>query len=525
MTKINLKKLNLPSKPGCYLYKDKNSSIIYIGKAKNIRKRVASYFRNRDLDEKTKQLVSEIFDIDYIITDNELEAMLLESKLIRKNKPKYNIDLKDNIRYAYLRVTGEKFPRIVSTRDIDEKGIYFGPYGDSNSRETALYYATVLFKIRTCGAKLPKKVCLQYYIKRCDAPCINNISEKNYNKNVRNAIDFLKGKAGVLKRRLKQEMKKYSNNLEYEKAKVIRDQLKGLERIKELIKQKISLIKAYNEDFINYLTIGDRVYIHLFTVDKGTVSGKKEFVFAKQKEILEEFIKLYYSDNDIPDEIILPHQIIDQKLIEEFLTKLHRKKTGIIVPQTGNKKKLLNLIKENIEQSIKRQNPALVELKEILNLANIPNIIECFDISTILGKNTTGSMVQFSGGQPDKNNYRRFKIKTIFQQDDVAAMAEIVRRRYYRQIIENNELPDLIVIDGGRGQLNAAFNTLKSLGLNIPIIGLAKKLEEIYTIDNPKPLRLSHKRESLKMLQKIRDEAHRFAIKYHRLLRNKKLVE
>ncbi|HEX9664838.1 MAG TPA: excinuclease ABC subunit UvrC, partial [Patescibacteria group bacterium] len=360
---------NLPNKPGCYLFKNSTGAILYIGKAKNIKKRVKSYFQKKSLDYKTTGLVSRIADIDLIVTDNELEALLLESKLIRENKPKYNIDLKDSVRYAYLKITDEKFPRIITTRQVDKEGGYFGPYGDANSRETASYYAHSLFKIRTCD-KLPKRPCLQYYIKRCDAPCVGNISEEAYNKNVRNAVDFLKGKTGSLKRKLKNQMKKYSDSLEFEKAKIIREQLKGLEKLKQLQKQKVALIKAYNEDLINYIKLGEKIYINLFTIDKGTISGKKEFIFDDRPEILEDFIRQYYAGNDIPDELILPVKIDDQALIVKYLSRLKKRKVTINIPRTGVRKKLLNLVKKNIEQAIKQQDPALVELQEKLNLVN-----------------------------------------------------------------------------------------------------------------------------------------------------------
>lgn len=513
-----------PTSPGIYQMKDHKGKIIYIGKAKNLRKRVISYFQKKDHDDKTKLLVAYIYKIDYIVTDTEIEALLLEAELIRKHKPKYNINLKDSVRYAYLMITREEYPRIITVRDKTKKGTYYGPFTDAFTRETLAEMAKNMFRIRTCAPKLPQKVCLQYHIKRCDAPCINNISKKDYGKNIQRAKLLLGGKVGELKKDLKQLMKVHSEKLEYEKAKLIRDQIVALERLGE--GQKIKLRRSFNQDIIDYIKVGDDVHIQLFKIERGIIQDKKEFQFAYMRNILDKFVQLYYSVNPIPEEIVLPKEMKEHLLIHEYLVEKKKRvddkpRVKITVPKSGIKKELLDLVRKNLLEMAKEENKALVEIKEKLNLASVPRVIECFDISNLKNVGIVGSMVQWRGNNFDKNNYRRFRIRSTETQDDFASMKEVVYRRYSRLLQEDKQMPDLIVIDGGKGQLSAAFEMLEELHLNIPIIGLAKKLEEIYIVDESKPLKWSAKSDSSRLLQKIRNETHRFAVKYHRLVRER----
>jgi len=518
-SKLKQEVKNLPLKPGVYIFKDGQRKILYIGKAKALKKRVSSYFTKKHHD-KTKYLVPLIKNLEFIITDNEVEALILEARLIKQHKPKFNIALKDGVRYAYLKLTNEKFPRLLTVRVREKDGAqYFGPFTDGTARENSARLLRTIFKIRTCAPRLPKNVCLQYYLGNCDAPCVDKISEEDYAKNIKATIGVLKGGSKRVMVQLAQEMVKFSDRRNYELAKIRRDQISSLKRFQQ--KQKILMYKAYDEDILHWVETEDKVYAQLFKVDKGRVSGKEEFVFDKSGDVIESFIRQYYSTNEIPDVLIIPKKIQDQELIENYLTKIKGKRVSIKVPTKGRKKQLLDLVYKNLLYATEQEDQELLTLRDHLNLSGIPYVIECFDISTILGQYSVGSMVQFRGGQPDKSNYRKFRIKTVNQQDDFASMAEVVRRRYSRLIKEKKELPNLIVIDGGRGQLNAAWAVLKELKLKIPIIGLAKREEEIYQVEREKPLKLGKKDKGLHVLIRIRNEAHRFAIAYHRLLRKK----
>jgi excinuclease ABC subunit C len=514
---FNHKTYNLPRQPGCYAFKNKKDQIIYVGKAKNLKNRVSSYFLNKPMDDKTKLMVKRITDLEFIVTDNEVEALLLEAKLIKKHKPKYNIDLKHSERYAYIKITDEKFPRVITARQKTKDGIYYGPFTDGSQRKALQYLANRIFKLRTCK-KLPKKVCLNYHIKMCYGPCENKISESEYLANIEKAKLLLKGQDRELIKQLTIEMKALAQQKQYEKAKAIRDQIFALQNLKE--KQKVAVSKAFNQDIINFIQQEDKTYIQMFNINKGIVSNRQSFEIAPQ-ENLDAFIKQYYFFNEIPQEVIVPRQLDDHDNIKKYLSKLRKTKVKITVPQKGLKKQLLALVMTNLKQNLTDEEKVLLDLQAWLNLPTVPTRIECFDISNLKDKYTVGAMVHFFNGQPDKNNYRRFKIKTVSGQDDYSMIAEVVGRRYYRLVKDNAPLPDLIIIDGGKGQLSAAVEQLKNLNLTIPIIGLAKKFEEVYQpgIDQPKRLTLDDPR--LKLLRKIRDEAHRFAIKYHRLLREK----
>lgn len=524
---VNLsQKLNkAPKQPGCYLFKDKEGDIIYIGKAKDIKNRVFSYFQKENQDVKTQALVKKIFDVSFIITDNEVEAFLLEASLIKKYQPKYNIELKGGVRYAYIKITDDKFPRLETVRVIKKSDKVFGPYPSGSSRVETIRLANSLFKLRVCH-KLPKHSCLLYHIKQCSAPCIAKISEANYKKNVVKAEMILKGKTKDLIRNLQKEMRGYSKKLNYELAKIRRDQILALENITQ--RQKVQLQKRYNQDIINFKQVLNKLVVQLFNINKGVISGRKEFKIRAplNQDMLDnisEFLRQYYYTNDIPQEIILPNKLVDQSLLEKYFSKLAKVKIKITVPQKGDKLKLLKLVKKNIDVGLKLGENSLLELQNKLNLPTLPRVIEAFDVSNLGPTDVVGSMVQFRDGIPDKNNYRRFKIKTFQGQSDFDAMKEIVYRRYYKITKEKSALPDLIMVDGGKPQLSATLISLRELGMQLPVIALAKKQEEIFAPNNRYPIRLPKKTASLKLLQRIRDEAHRFAIKYQRSLRTKRL--
>jgi len=515
----------LPQRPGCYLFKDKTGKVIYIGKAKNIRKRVMSYFGKNHDDTKTLQLVNQISDIRYLITKSEVDALLSESKLIKKHQPKYNLQLKAGERYAYIKITNDKFSRLETARELKKGGRHFGPFASAATRKELIYLCNTLFKLRVCR-RLPKRSCLLYHIKLCSAPCINKISEIDYQLNIKKAEMLIKGDRKKLLQKLEQEMNRYSDKLQFELAKVRRDQIIALQNITD--RQKIRLQKRYDQDVINYVISPKEIIFQLFNVNKGIISGRREFRFSRQKLIsgkkLNDFVKQYYMTEDIPEEIILPESIEDKDLIEKYLSKIKGRKVKIVLPQKGEKQKLLDLVRVNIMASINRGDSALVDLQNKLSLPTLPRVIEAFDASNLGPNQMVGSMVNFSDGQADKNNYRRFKIKTFEGQSDYDSIKEIVFRRYYRLKKEKAKLPDLILIDGGKPQLSAAVTALKELGMQIPTIAIAKRLEEIYTTNSQYPVHLPRSSDSLKLIQKIRDEAHRFAIKYHRLLRRKKLT-
>ncbi|MCF7901435.1 excinuclease ABC subunit UvrC [Candidatus Woesearchaeota archaeon] len=523
----------IPTNPGCYIYKNLDGDIIYVGKAKNIKKRVTSYFTKKHTDtknpgasEKTVQLVKRIKYVEFVITNTETEALLLENNLIKKHKPKYNIDLKDSKRYAYLLLTDEEFPRILTARDKKEKGQYFGPFTSGETRLQIRDFLIKTFQIRTCK-RLPKKECLRYHIGICSAPCTHKITKEKYLEDIEKAKQILSGKTKEIIKQLESEMKKYALETNYEAAKHKKNQIDALLYLDE--KQNMERNRKYNEDILNFVIKQDKVYLMVFNIYKGILENKEEYIFENEEDFLEKFLIQYYDEKEIPKEIILPKEINDgvkkelqtQKLTLKTNTK--KEKLKFTVPEIGEKKQLLNLILKNIENAYFLEDDTLEELQKELKLHETPEIIECFDISHLSGTSTVASMVQFKNAKTDKNNYRRFKIRTVEGIDDFASIAEVVRRRYTKLKTDNLQMPNLIVIDGGKGQLSAAIKELEKLRLNTPIISLAKREEEIFMPGNPKPIILNKKSKSLKLLQRIRDEAHRFAITYNRNLRKKEI--
>lgn len=521
-----LKKLtNLPAHPGCYLFKNKTGAIIYVGKAKNLKKRVSTYWQKDISDWKTDKLVSEVADIDFVITDNELEAILLEAKLIQENQPQYNMKLKGGVRYAYIKITDEQFPRLETTRIFKREDRIFGPFTLADTRKNLIQLTNTLFKLRV-GKTKPKRVKDLYQIRCSTAPWRRLVSETEYQKDVAKAELLLKGKMTDLISELEREMKQYSEQQKFELAKIRRDQMAALQKLSE--EQKVQLKKAYDQDVINYVLIANKFIVQLFNINKGVVSGRKEFklpIKSDSSELLFNFMSQYYYSNEIPQEVIIPEKLKDQAVLQKYLTQLVGRKTKITIPQKGDKLKLLELVKKNILATLRRGDSAFFELQTKLHLPNFPLVIECFDVSNLGANQMVGSMVYFRNGLPDKDNYRRFRIKYQLDQSDFAAMHEIIFRRYYRLKIEKQEMPDLVLVDGGKPQLAAALSALKQLELQLPVAALAKKQEELFVIGQKYPIRLAKKSDALKLVQKIRDEAHRFAIKYHRLLRLKNLKE
>jgi excinuclease ABC subunit C len=509
---------SLPLNPGCYLFRDTEKRIIYVGKAKNLRKRVKSYFQKKEQDPKTRCLITTLDSVEFFVTDTEVEALILENTLIKKHQPKYNINLKDAKTYAFIELTDEVFPRLLIARQKQGNGKYFGPFVSALERDHVLQFLNRTFALRTCR-KLPKKTCLRYHLQLCTAPCVGLISQEDYDMRIRNVRLILSGKSRELLKKLRQEMTRKSQSFEYENALIVRNQITAIQHLQE--HQKMQRQHTFDEDIISYLLRDGTIYLMLFNIYKGTLSTKNEFVFDFTPDFLEEFIVQYYSENPIPSEVIIPQKPSDS--LAAFLTQKRKKKVRIIVPKKGTKKQLLELVEKNIEITFFGDRSKVEALQHQLNLQEPPQVIECFDISHLSGTSMVGSMVQYRNGKPDKSNYRRFRIRSVEGIDDVAAIAEVVRRRYRRLQLEHAPLPQLIIIDGGVGQLNSAIHELEIIGVKIPLISIAKHFEELYFPGQPQPLRLGKKEKALLFIREIRDEAHRFAIAYNRLLRKKEL--
>lgn len=510
----------IPREPGCYLFSDAGGTILYVGKAKDLRKRVTSYFQKKDHDPKTRQLVGLIDSADFMVTHTETEALLLENNLIKKHQPKYNIDLKDAKRYAFIELTREPFPRIgIARQTRTGDATYFGPFVSAAERDAVLRVIKRAFLLRSCR-KLPKRACLRHHLGSCSAPCIGAVSEADYALHAERATALLKGKKSEELNRMREEMADYSSRQEYEKALLLRNQISAVERLAE--RQHVERPKDADQDVIAYTVSGERVYLMVFSVEKGLLSGKQEYTFDNHADFFEEFLVLYYADRVPPRELIVPCGVSEG--MAGYLSERRGKSVQVTVPKMGEKRKLVDLVEKNIEHAFMKNELKVNDLQASLGLAQVPAVIECFDISHLSGTSMVGSMVQFRNGAPDKNNYRRFRIKTVEEIDDFASIAEIVNRRYRRLAEEHADLPDLVVIDGGKGQLSAATGALGELGLDVPVIALAKREEDVYLPGELLPRRLDEKGMALRFLQEIRNEAHRFAISYNRLLRSRSLT-
>ncbi|HOI19272.1 MAG TPA: excinuclease ABC subunit UvrC [Candidatus Woesearchaeota archaeon] len=523
---FKIKDIDLVQSPGCYIFKDSGGKIIYIGKAKNLKKRVLSYFNKRIEDVKTQRLVSEISDIEFFVTKTELDALVLEASLIKRYKPKYNIDLKDSKAYGYILISDERFARILVARNKKVRGRVFGPFPNGRMRNEIIEILIKAFKIRTCK-KLPKKPCVRYQMGLCYAPCIGKISKEEYESNIENVIMFLKGKNSELIKKLKDDMYLVSEKLDFERAMIIKNQIEALRYL--TLRQEIDDSSYSKEDVINYIEFLDKdnfekkVMIVVFDIRDGIIRGKSDFTIDFEKNFLDEFLVAYYDSSEkIPNKIVLPKELEDLS-IKDYIEGIANRKILFIVPKSGKKKSLLDLARRNIEIKLKGYEKVRPEIVDKLRLPNEGRIIECFDISHFAGSEMVGSMVRFFDGEPDKREYRRFMIKTVEGIDDFRAIYEIVKRRYKRLLTENKKMPDLVLIDGGRIQLDFALKALDELGVKIPCVSIAKKFEEIYVPFRKQPLRFDIKSDFMRLFIRIRDEAHRFGITYNRLLRSKKV--
>ncbi len=540
----------IPEKPGVYLFKDENNKILYVGKAKSLKKRVRSYFTVKSKDSKVEAIQKHTTNIETITTQTETEALILESSLIKLHRPRYNVRLMDDKTYPFLLITtDEEFPRVEIVRRRDKKhGIYFGPFTDIKALKITLKHALTIFPIASCKKEIAKekfdRPCLYYQLKKCTAPCVNKIDVVEYGKNVKRFVSLFEGKVRELLNELKLEMDKFSKKLDFEKAAIMRDRIKSLEKI---IQRQVIVSNDTNAEYDIIESINEKLdtCIQLLSMRGGRITEQKNFIFKLPLEILSEeivtaFVKQYYSHTDyIPNEIITSMELLDERAINSWLHSKQKKesfKSIIIRPNNKEQRGLLKLASDNASEKLhsavkihelksQKITRSLKELKNVLSLENIPNRIEGYDISTIQGTNTVASCVVFEQGLPKKESYRKFIIKSLDKQDDFSAMKEVIHRRFTGSLSKKDPFPDLILIDGGIGQVNSAQEELDKADIEIQLIGIAKEFEELHKPGKRDPIILNERSEALKLLQRIRDESHRFAITFHKQKRSKKMLE
>ncbi len=545
----------VPDNPGVYQMKNELGEIIYVGKAKNLKKRVKQYFQSKNHIPKIQAMIKNIAEFEYVITDNEVEALILEANFIKKYSPKYNTILRDDKQYPYIKISvQEKYPRIYKVREVKKDGAkYFGPYPSAYAVNEFIDIIGNLYKLRKCSLKLDgtKKVqrpCLNYHINRCTAPCMGNVDYKVYREDVNKAISFLSGGEEELIKSLKEKMKMSSENLDFESAAKYRDQIRSLELISE--KQKIvSTNTAIDQDVIGSAIGVEEACIQIFFIRNGKMIGNEHYLLTNienetREEIISSFLSQFYTGTVyVPKEIYIETDIEDRELFEKLLSEKRGNKVSVKVPAKGDKSMLIKMIKKNAleilekgSQRIKRNMDesleALNELKDLLNLDEVPMRIEAYDISNIQGVESVGSMVVFERGVPSKSNYRRFRIKTVNGPNDYKSMEEVLERRINRGLDQGdlkgfNKMPDLILMDGGKGQTNIAEEVIYNFGLNIPVCGMIK--DDKHTtrglIYQNKEIEFKKTDKVYRLIYRIQEEAHRFAIEYHRNLRDKTLFK
>lgn len=549
----------IPHKPGCYIMRDKRGRIVYVGKAKDLKNRVRNYFQSSgDPRLFVARLPKILGDIEVIITANEKEAMILENTLIKAHKPRYNVQLKDDKNYLSLRInTRHEWPRVDVVRHQKKDGArYFGPYHSAKAIRQTLNILNKYFQLRTCtDSVLNHRVrpCLQYQIKRCPAPCVFEVDKEAYDQHVREAILFLEGRGDELLDSLKARMYEASEDMEFERAANFRDQIISIQRALE--RQMAVTAERVDRDVIGYWREGERLTIQLLFVRAGKLEGTRAFSYKQQEfpdhELISSFLNLYYAaGNFIPKEILVPVELEESELAayEELLSELKGQKVSVIHPQRGAKRALISMATENAKSSFEsehdkeeRTQDLLESLQERLGLSHYPERIECFDISNFQGKQIVASMVVFEGGVPNKNEYRRYKMREVTSQDDFASMHEVLTRRFSKVASGEDAAPDLVVIDGGKGQLAQAVAVVQDLGIHdVDVIGLAKSRvdkvgfgddevtrspERVFLPGRKNPVVLKQNSAEIFLLERIRDEAHRFAITFHQELRRKETLK
>jgi len=535
----------LPAKPGVYLFKDKEGKVIYVGKAANLNSRVRSYFgAPSSLSSKVQRLVSKIQDFEFVVTNSEQEALILECNMIKKYTPRYNVRLKDNKTFPYLKIDiNEDWPGVYITRRVQKDGArYFGPFASAGSVRKTLRLIKKIFPFRSCSKRIEgkdKRPCLDYYIRRCLGPCIGAVEKQEYHDVINQVILFLQGKQELILRELNAKMKAAAQQLQFEKAALLRDQIKTIEKVIE--GQRIATTLQGEKDIIGLAQNEKQAYVKLFSIRNNKLIGQDHFIMEGIKgespgQIMTSFVKQYYaSASYIPPLILLQHPVDEPAVLSEWLGQQRGSRVELQVPQRGAKKKLVDTVSENAarglelaqakEMKVEVISSGLQELKNRLRLPKMPRRIECYDVSNIQGALAVGSMVVLEKGRPKPAHYRRFRIKTVAGADDYAMIQETLRRRFKRGLTGEGTwaiIPDLVLIDGGKGQLNAALELRRELGLDsIPMASLAKENEEVFIPGDPQPVYIAKDSPALHILQRARDEAHRFAISYHRRLRHK----
>ena len=542
---------NLPTNPGVYLMKNDQGEIIYVGKAVNLRNRVRSYFRELKPDQaKTKALVKHIVDLEYIIADNELEALVLECNLIKKYRPKYNINLKDDKTYPFLKITNEDYPQVLVTRKVLKDGArYFGPYPSVNELRNSLEMIRKIFPFRSCKQKVftNDRPCLNAHIQMCYAPCIGRISKEEYNEMIEEIALFFEGRQDGLVKRLRKEMEEAAENLDFEQAARLRDQLQGVEQI--MTQQKAVLGGEDDQDVIAMARGINQCCVQIFFVRGGKIVGRENYFLrgtddSSRGEVIASFMKQFYLTSQfVPRHILLETELEEQSILEQWLTEKRESRVYLKVPKRGQAKELVDLVGRNASEALARQEQeetyqeqrtagVLEQLQNMLGLEDVPHRMECYDISNTQGTESVASMVVFVDGKPKKDQYRRFKIKTVDGANDYASLKEVLTRRLKHGLAEQTEggngkfsaFPDVIMMDGGRGQVNIALEVLKELELSIPVCGMVKdshhRTRGLYYNNIEIPMD-SHS-ELFLLITRMQDEAHRFAITYHRSLRGKR---
>ncbi|MBK8559595.1 MAG: excinuclease ABC subunit UvrC [Dehalococcoidia bacterium] len=569
--KIRKQLAALPARPGVYIMRNAKGEVIYVGKAAKLKDRVRSYFGSPHMMEpKTRALREHIEDFEYIVVGNAGEALILEATLIKRHQPFFNIRLKDDKRYPYLKVDVQNpWPRVYITRRIEKDGArYFGPYASAGSVRATLDLTKKLFPWRSCTKEITGKdarPCLDYYIKRCIAPCTSFCTSEEYGEVVEDVILFLEGKSDDVLRRLRHQMEAAAERMEYERAAQVRDQLRSIERTVE--RQMVSTTRKEDVDIFGIARDGDQACVQVFFVRGTQMIGRDTFVLEGVRDeaesaVLANFLLQYYEGAQyIPKLVAIPSDAEERATIEELLTEKRGSLVEVRVPERGEKKRLVELAGDNAREALShmrvkwmadanKTEQALEQLMEELSLPEMPHRIECYDNSNIQGTSPVSSMVVFIDGKPATNQYRRFKVKTVVGADDFATMAEVLRRRFKNHAktadqgeqgdsanleapdrvadrgTEGWETPDLVIIDGGRGQLGAAVQVMRELGVHhIPAVGLAKRFEELFVPDEDEPVVLPRGSEALYLVQRLRDEAHRFAITFHRQVRGKSSIQ
>ena len=554
----------LPGKPGVYIMHDASDAIIYVGKAINLHNRVRSYFRKIvGRGPQIDKMVQQIARFEYIVTDSELEALVLENNLIKEHEPKYNTMLKDDKTYPYIKVTlGDRFPRVMMCRQMKkDKAKYFGPFTNGTAVKDTIDLVNKLFMLRTCNKALPKDVgndrpCLNYHIHQCAAPCQGYISEEEYHGKIEEVLRFLQGDHSRILKDLEEKMKQASENMEFEEAIRYRDLIQSVQSVSE--RQKITGSTGEDKDIIAMARDGQDVVVQVFFVRDGKMIGREHFYMThvseqSKPEILEDFVKQYYAGTPfVPKEVMLQYEIGDVEILEQWLSGKRGNRAYILNPKKGTKEKLVELAAQNAslvlqqdKERLKREEGRTIgAVKEIAGLLGLSGIsrMEAFDISNISGFATVGSMVVFEKGKPKRSDYRKFRIKSVSGPDDYACMKEVLTRRFVHGMEEREELrdkeledtfgsftrfPDLLLMDGGRGQVNIALQVLQELGISIPVCGMVKddnhRTRGLYF--NNVEIPIDHRSEGFKLITRIQDEAHRFAIEYHRSLRSKNQVK